>query len=164
MDLDVEPIERCFKLYPWEWMWIEEFGPQLARGTTSFVEPPWKMLLANKGLLPVLWELFPDHPLLLPAFEEPGPLHGRYLRKSRFGREGRNITWVEEGRVLESTGEDPDDGGFIFQAPTRLAEFEGHRAVMGVWIVDHAPAGLGIREDHRRITGDLSRFVPHFFR
>jgi glutathionylspermidine synthase len=30
--------------------------------------------------------------------------------------------------------------------------------------VDHEAAGLGIREDHRRITGNLSRFVPHFFR
>jgi len=24
-------------------------------------------------------------------------------------------------------------------------------------------AGMGIREDTRRITGNLSRFVPHFF-
>ncbi|MCX7827381.1 MAG: glutathionylspermidine synthase family protein [Verrucomicrobiae bacterium] len=30
--------------------------------------------------------------------------------------------------------------------------------------MDHEPAGLGIREDTRRITGNLSRFVPHFFR
>jgi glutathionylspermidine synthase len=35
--------------------------------------------------------------------------------------------------------------------------------VFGAWVVDHEPAGLGIREDTRRITGNLSRFVPHFF-
>ncbi len=28
---------------------------------------------------------------------------------------------------------------------------------------DHSAAGLGIREDTRRITGNLSRFVPHYF-
>jgi glutathionylspermidine synthase len=164
VDLEGLPIERCFKLYPWEWMWTEEFGAHLSREKTRFVEPAWKMLLANKGILPVLWELFPDHPLLLPAFDDPEPLHGRYLRKSRFGREGRNITWYEDGQVLEGTGDDPDDGGFVYQAPTRLAEFEGQRAVLGVWIIDHEPAGLGIREDSRRITGNLSRFIPHFFR
>jgi glutathionylspermidine synthase len=31
-------------------------------------------------------------------------------------------------------------------------------------VVDHEAAGLGIREDTRRITGNLSRFIPHFFR
>ena len=38
-----------------------------------------------------------------------------------------------------------------------------NRPVFGVWMVDHEAAGLGIREDTRRITGNLSRFVPHFF-
>lgn len=163
VDLDAVAIERCFKLYPWEWLCREEFGAFLPRDEVRWIEPAWKMLLANKGLLPVLWELFPDHHLLLPAYEDSGPLGGDYLRKSRFGREGRNITWVEKGQVIEQTGDDPDDGGFIYQAPTALAEFDGQRAVLGVWIIEHAAAGLGIREDHRRITGNLSRFVPHYF-
>lgn len=25
------------------------------------------MILSNKGILPILWELFPGHPFLLPA-------------------------------------------------------------------------------------------------
>jgi glutathionylspermidine synthase len=36
--------------------------------------------------------------------------------------------------------------------------------VLGAWIVDHEAAGLGIREDFRRITGNTSQFVPHLFR
>ena len=31
VDLDDEPIAHCFKLYPWEWMWHEEFGQHLPR-------------------------------------------------------------------------------------------------------------------------------------
>ena len=44
-----------------------------------------------------------------------------------------------------------------------MPEFDGQHPVFGVWVVDHEAAGLGIREDTRRITGNLSRFVPHFF-
>ena len=163
VDLEGEPIERCFKLYPWEWLWQEEFGAHLGGDCTQFIEPPWKMILSNKGLLPILWELFPGHPNLLPAYELAEPLGGRYVRKPRLSREGNNVVWVEEGRVLEETGGDYGEEGHIFQAPALLPEFDGNRPVFGLWIVDHTAAGLGIREDTRRITGNLSRFIPHFF-
>lgn len=163
VDLDGAAVERCFKLYPWEWLWPEEFGRHLASDPVQFIEPAWKMLLSNKGLLPVLWELFPGHPNLLPAFETAAPLGGRYVRKPRLSREGANVTWVEGGVALEETGGDYGEEGHVFQAVAELPEFNGSRAVCGVWIVDHEPAGLGIREDTRRITGNLSRFVPHYF-
>ncbi len=163
VDLDAQPIQRCFKLYPWEWMWHEEFAPQLAKSKTQFVEPVWKMLLSNKGLLPVLWELFPDHPNLLPAYDEAAPLAGSYVRKPRLSREGSNVTLIERGVMVEETSGEYGEEGHVFQAVAHLPEFDGHRPIFGVWIVDHEAAGLGIREDTRRITGNLSRFVPHFF-
>lgn len=164
VDLDLQPIERCFKLYPWEWLWHEEFAPHLAADCVRFIEPAWKMLLSNKGLLPILWELFPDHPNLLPAFDAAGPLGDRYIRKPKLSREGSNVAWVECGVVVEETGGDYGEEGHVYQAPASLPDFDGHRPVFGVWMVDHEAAGLGIREDTRRITGNLSRFVPHFFR
>ena len=163
VDLDNIPIERCFKLYPWEWMWHEEFGAHLNGNSVQFIEPTWKMLLSNKGLLPILWELFPEHPNLLPAYELAEPLGGRYVRKPKLSREGSNVTWVEGGVVVEETGGDYGEEGHVYQAPAGLPEFDGHRPVFGVWVIDHEAAGLGIREDTRRITGNLSRFVPHFF-
>jgi glutathionylspermidine synthase len=164
VDLDLQPIEHCFKLYPWEWLWHEEFGPHLAKESVQFIEPTWKMLLSNKGLLPILWELFPDHPNLLPAYELAAPLGERYIRKPKLSREGSNVTWVEGGVVVEETGGDYGEEGHVYQALAALPDFGGHRPVFGVWMVDHEAAGLGIREDTRRITGNLSRFVPHFFR
>lgn len=164
VDLDGDRITRCFKLYPWEWLWHEEFGAHLAAEPVQFIEPTWKMLLSNKGLLPVLWELFPDHPNLLPAYEDAAPLGGRYVRKPKLSREGSNIAWVEGGVAVEETGGDYGEEGHVYQAPAALPDFAGNHPVFGVWIVDHEPAGLGIREDTRRITGNLSRFVPHFFR
>jgi glutathionylspermidine synthase len=164
VDLKGRRVTHCFKLYPWEWLWHEPFGQHLANDPVRFVEPAWKMLLSNKGLLPVLWELFPDHPNLLPAYESPAPLGDRYVRKPRLSREGANVTWVEAGITIEETDGDYGEEGHVYQEPADLAEFDGNHPVCGVWIVDHEPAGLGIREDTRRITGNLSRFVPHFFR
>ena len=163
VDLAGERITRCFKLYPWEWLWHEEFGAHLAGDPVQFIEPAWKMLLSNKGLLPVLWELFPEHPNLLPAHDTAAPLGPRYVRKPRLSREGANVTWVEAGVTIEETGGDYGEEGFVYQAPAELPDFDGQHPVCGVWVVDHEPAGLGIREDARRITGNLSRFVPHFF-
>lgn len=164
VDLAGEPIEHCFKLYPWEWLWQEEFAPELAQDRVQFIEPTWKMLLSNKGLLPILWELYPEHPNLLPAYESAERLGAQFVRKPKLSREGANITLVEGGVAVEETAGHYGDGGHIFQALANVPEFNGNRPICGVWVVDHEPAGLGIREDTRRITGNLSRFVPHFFR
>ncbi|MBM3852097.1 MAG: glutathionylspermidine synthase family protein [Verrucomicrobia bacterium] len=163
VDLDLVPVTHCFKLYPWEWLWAEEFGVHLAADAVQLIEPTWKMLLSNKGLLPILWELNPDHPNLLPTFETAGPLAARHVRKPKLSREGANVAWVEGGAAVEETGGAYGREGFVYQAAVELPEFAGHRPVCGVWIVDHEPAGLGLREDTRRITGNLSRFVPHYF-
>ncbi|MEO6995310.1 MAG: glutathionylspermidine synthase family protein [Lacunisphaera sp.] len=164
VDLERVPLTHCFKLYPWEWMWHEEFGPHLVHDTVQFIEPTWKMLLSNKGLLPILWELFPGHRNLLPAYESAVELGSAYIRKPKLSREGANVSWVEGGVTVEENGGDYGEEGYVFQALAKSVEFDGNRPVFGVWIVDHEPAGLGIREDTRRITGNLSRFVPHFFR
>lgn len=163
VDLAGATMEQCFKLYPWEWLWHEEFGPHLTHERTRFIEPTWKMLLSNKGLLPILWELFPGHPNLLPAYEAPEPLGRNFVKKPKLSREGANVTLVREGSVAEEADGDYGAEGFVYQALAPLPEFAGNHPVFGVWVVDHAAAGLGIREDTRCITGNLSRFVPHFF-
>ncbi len=163
VDTEEQRITHCFKLYPWEWMWQEAFGANLATDPVQFIEPAWKMLLSNKGLLPILWELFPDHPNLLPAHETAEPLGGRYVRKPKLGREGSNVAWVEGGVAVQETGGAYGEEGHVYQAVAALPQFGAHRPVLGVWVGAHEPPGLGIREDTRRITGNLSRFVPHYF-
>jgi glutathionylspermidine synthase len=164
VDLDLTPLRHCFKLYPWEWLWHEEFSSHLAAHSVQFIEPTWKMLLSNKGLLPILWELFPCHPNLLPAFDNPAPLLGSYVCKPKLSREGSNVTWLEGGAVLEQSGGDYGAEGYIFQALAPMPAFDCHHPVFGLWMVDHEAAGLGIREDTHRITSNLSRFVPHLLR
>ena len=59
---------RLFKLYPWEWMVREEFGPHLPAGPTRWYRAAVEDAASNKAILPVLWEMFSGHPNLLPAF------------------------------------------------------------------------------------------------
>ena len=164
VDQHNRPVTDCFKLYPWEWMWREDFAAHLERDPVRWLEPAWKLPLQSKGLLPVLWELFPGHPNLLPAAFSPEGLGGDFVRKPRFSREGANVAWFEQGRPREENDGGYADQGYVYQALARPPAFDGNHPVFGAWIVDHEPAGLGIREDTRLITGNLSRFVPHFLR
>ena len=162
VDHEDAEVNALFKLYPWEWLWHEPFAEFLPTAKNLFIEPPWKLLLSNKGLLPILWELNPGHPNLLPAFTSlDASLGGNYVRKPVLSREGANITVVEHGAKIEENGGDYGAEGFVYQALASIPNFSGHRPVSGVWMVNHEACGLGIREDTCRITGNLSRFVPH---
>ena len=156
------PIECLFKLYPWEWLVREEFGPALLASPLKLIEPAWKMLLANKALLVVLWELYPDHPNLLPAYYEAAPLGARYAKKPKLAREGANVTLFDGPPVVSVDG-DYGAEGFVYQALAPLPRFGADHAVIGSWIVGNAPAGIGIREDASPVTRNTSRFVPHYF-
>jgi len=164
-DLDDRPIELVFKLYPWEWMFHDAFGARLADAPTRWIEPPWKAILSNKGILPLLWEMFPDHPNLLPAFFEDDPnaaeLGASFVRKPLYSREGANVALISEGvTVVEQQGPYGAEG-FIRQAFAPLPNFSQQYPVLGSWLIDHTPCGLSIREDENPITGNTSRFLPH---
>lgn len=160
-DLDDRDIRVLCKLYPWEWVVDDEFGRHVAAASTHWVEPIWKMVLSNKSLLVLLWELFPGHPNLLPTFlNTPGSLDS-YVQKPLLGREGASMRVVTpEGEKLATPG-DYGAEGFIFQEFCPLPDFDGEHPVLGAWVVDDESAGLGIRETSGLITDDTSSFVPH---
>lgn len=161
-DLAENPIEAIFKLYPWEWLVQDEFGKNLLAADWDIFEPAWKMVLSNKGILPILWKLFPDHPNLLPAYWDPSQLGNTYVRKPLLSREGANIQVVKDGVATETPGV-YNNGDYIYQAFQPLPEFNGNYPVLGTWIVGGASCGMGIREDSTVVTKNTSRFVPHFF-
>lgn len=163
VDLAKQRIATLFKLYPWEWMVREKFGAALRTGAMAVVEPPWKMILSNKALLPLLWELFPDHPNLLPAYFDPAPLGGRYVEKPVFSREGADIVVHEGGRTRRGNADGYGAEGFVYQALAQLPDFGGRYPVIGSWIVGDEPAGMGIREDATPITTNTGHFLPHYF-
>ncbi len=142
----------------------EPYARQLAKSGDVFIEPAWKSVLSNKGLLPLLWQRHPNHPNLLPSFFADTPAATGlmdYVRKPLLSREGENVTIVREGHdVIEAPGEYGEEG-FIIQAYSPLFESEAGYAVLGSWVISDRACGLGVREDQSRITANLSRFVPH---
>ncbi|NTE44263.1 glutathionylspermidine synthase family protein [Agrobacterium pusense] len=163
-DLQSRVIERCFKLYPWEYMLRESFAAQLPEQSGVFVEPAWKAVLSNKGLLPMLWRRHPNHPNLLPSFfvDDPATNELRdYVVKPLLSREGENVSLYQNGREIFSAPGGYGQEGYVFQAYAPLFKSEFGYAVLGSWIVADRPCGLGIREDASPITANLSRYVPH---
>ena len=165
IDPDNAPIHWLFKLYPWEFMWKDGFGQYLSKSDTTFVEPAWKMVLSNKGMLPLLWERHPGHPNLLPSwFHNPvqAPPVKDYILKPLLSREGANIYVFKDHKQVFATGGVYGDEGFIGQELCTPPYVDGHGPICGVWIVGGKSCGLGIREDKSPITSNLSRFIPHY--
>jgi len=140
----------------------EEFGAHLLTARIRVIEPAWKMLLSNKGILPILWELNPDHRNLLPAYFEPGRIAGDYVVKPLLSREGENVELHRGSETLAAPGAYGGEGR-IWQAYTDIPRFGDDYATLGAWIIGDAPAGVGVREDASPITRNTSRFVPHYF-
>lgn len=159
-------IRSIFKLYPWEWLTTDRFAGHVldtldnggGTGTTLWIEPAWKMLLSNKALLAILWELYPGHPNLLPAYlDGPRDLSTKgWVAKPLLGREGAGVTIHEPG-----TAPAPRDEPCCYQQLAPLPDFDGNRVVLGAWVVENESAGLGIRESSGLITDEYARFLPH---
>jgi glutathionylspermidine synthase len=161
-DLEDKPIKNVFKLYPWEWLMTDEFGKHILEDTnrTLWIEPSWKMLLSNKAILPILWELYPDCPYLLPSYFESDKLLN-YVKKPILSREGANIEIVQNNSTVQKTGGQYGKEGYIYQELFTLPEFDGNYPVIGSWVIGQEPAGMGIREAKGLVTDNVSRFVPH---
>jgi glutathionylspermidine synthase len=164
IDTDGFEVQAAFKLYPWEFMLREPYAPNLSRADVRWIEPAWKSILSNKGILPLLWERHPEHPNLLPAFFDDDPaakiLGPKYVRKPLFSREGANVEVIgESGHEVLDQGYGAE--GAIRQAYAPPPVFDGRYPVIGAWMVGNEAAGIGVREDASVVTRNLARFVPH---
>ncbi|MCU0626107.1 MAG: glutathionylspermidine synthase family protein [Gemmatimonadaceae bacterium] len=160
---DGAAVGTAFKLYPWEWLVADDYAPLVDQVT--WIEPAWKLLLSNKGILAVLHELFPDHPHILPATLDVADTltWEGYVSKPLLGREGANV----EVRLLDqalAASRGPYDGARVYQQLMTPPDFGGWRPVIGSWMIGQSPAGMGIRETPGIITDNRSRFAAHCIR
>lgn len=162
LDLDEHIITAIYKLYPWEWIIDEAYGPDIIRHmpAVTWIEPIWKMIWSNKAILETLWDMFPGHPNLLAASSDRRNLGSSYVAKPFLAREGANIELVEAGQTLARSHGNYAEGPTLYQQRFVIPDFAGRYPVLGAWIVDGSAAGLGIREDGL-ITGNKARFIPH---
>lgn len=160
VDSHGERIEAWFKLYPWEWIFEDRYAEYLLQSPMAMIEPPWKVLMSSKVILPILWKLFPDHPNLLPAYFSSDKLGASFVRKPIYGREGANVLLVDGATVIETPG--PYCAlQHVYQALCPLPLFSNIHALVGSWVIGGRAAGIGMRESVSVISANTSRFVPH---
>ena len=158
--------ELWFKLIPWEDIALEE--SDLAMLLTNIIKnqkaiifnPAYTLLFQSKGLLKILWDLYPNHPLLLETSFEP--LEGqKQVKKPIFGREGGSVTILDEkANDLEAIAGDYDSHKMVYQSYTELAtDTRGLSYQAGLFYAYEA-CGLGFRKGGK-ILDNMSKFVGH---
>ncbi|MFV0481800.1 MAG: glutathionylspermidine synthase family protein [Campylobacteraceae bacterium] len=166
---DETNYEFWFKLIPWENIAIEE--PNLALILKDIVQnqvgillnPAYTLLFQSKGMLKILWDLYPNHPLLLESSFEP--LVGKtQILKPSFGREGANIKIEDSvGRTVEETNGDYGNFKKIYQ---EFVDFpkdkDGNNYQAGVFFAYEA-CGLGFRRGGK-ILDNFAKFVSHIIK
>ncbi len=162
VDMADVPIKNIFKLYPWEWMAQEDFGDKIIISAPMYwIEPAWKMILSNKAILPVLWQLFPRSPYILECYFEDENKLTDFVKKPILSREGANVQIIKGGNVVQEQMGGYGKEGFICQQLFSPASFDGKTPVLGSWVIGQEPAGMSIREDASLITANNSCFIPH---
>ena len=155
-----------FKLIPWETIAIEE--PELCEIMTKIVKnkqavilnPAYTLLFQSKGILKILWDLYPNHPLLLETSFNPIP-NKKQVKKVTFGREGANVSIYDENMNL-IVKEDGEYQNFndVYQEYYEFNQYDGEYYQAGVFFAYEA-CGLGFRKGGK-ILNNLSKFTGHF--
>ena len=147
------PYDFWFKLYPWEDM--PNFSPSIE---TAMLNPAYTLLYQSKGMLAILYKLFPTSPYLLKTSFEP--IKEKYVKKRMFGREGANIDIVEDGELLTQTDGMYGEYKAIYQEYVDFVrDAEGRYYQAGVFYSGGA-CGVSFRRG-AEILDDMSEFVAH---
>ncbi|QKF67261.1 glutathionylspermidine amidase / glutathionylspermidine synthetase [Arcobacter venerupis] len=163
---DDELFEFWFKLIPWENIAIEE--SELALILTEIIKekkaiifnPAYTLMFQSKGFMKILWDLYPNHPLLLETSFEP-LVDKKQVEKRCFGREGANTKIINsDGSIDQETLGDYEGHKAIYQ---EFVEFpkdsNGNYYQAGVFFAYEACA-LGFRRGGK-ILNNMSKFVGH---
>lgn len=163
---DDELFEFWFKLIPWENIAIEE--SELALILSEIVKnkkaiifnPAYTLMFQSKGFMKILWDLFPNHPLLLETSFEP--LKGKkQVEKRCFGREGANTKIINaDGSVDTQTQGEYEGHKAIYQEYVEFPkDSNGNYYQAGVFFA-YEGCGLGFRRGGK-ILNNMSKFVGH---
>ena len=157
--------EYWFKLFPWEDIATDE--PELATVLTNIMQnqkaillnPAYTLLFQSKGMLKILWDLYPNHPLLLKTSYEP--LDILHVEKCVFGREGANTKIIDkDGTILEQTDGEYDNYKKVYQEYVDFPkDSQGSKYQAGVFFA-YESCALSFRKGGE-IMDNMSKFVGH---
>ncbi|WP_297485652.1 glutathionylspermidine synthase family protein [Sulfurimonas sp.] len=165
-DAEGNQYEYWFKLYPWEDIAVDE--PELATTLSNIMlnqkaiilNPAYTLLFQSKGMLAILYELFPDSPYLLQTSFEP--LNGiKQVEKPVFGREGANTKIINADKSVASQTDGPyDNYKKVYQEYVEFPkDIHGAKYQAGLFFAYEA-CGLSFRKGGD-ILDNMSKFVGH---
>jgi glutathionylspermidine synthase len=163
-----ENFEFWFKLIPWEDIAIKE--PNLALILKDIVQnqkaivlnPAYTLLFQSKAMMKILWDLYPNHPLLLETLFEP--LRVKHVKKHSFGREGANTTIFEaNGTVAAKTDGEYENFVPIFQEYVDFPKDGGGNSYQAGVFFAYEGCGLGFRRGGE-ILNNYAKFIGHIIK
>jgi len=161
-----ENYEYWFKLIPWEDIAIEESDlamllTQMMQNQKAIIlNPAYTLMFQSKAFMKILWDLYPNHPLLLETSFDP--LEGKaQVEKRIFGREGANTVIVDENeKVMAETDGEYGEFGVVYQEYVELpTDDKGESYQAGVFFA-YEGCGLSYRKGGL-ILDNYSKFVGH---
>lgn len=166
---DEESFDFWFKLIPWENIAIDE--PNLALILRDIIEnqsaiilnPAYTLLFQSKGIMKILWDLYPNHPLLLETSFEP-LTDKKQVQKPFFGREGGNIKITDSiGRTIKESSGDYGNFKSIYQEYVEFPQdIKGEKYQAGVFFA-YEGCGLGFRRGGD-ILDNYAKFIGHIIK
>ncbi|MCH9814488.1 MAG: glutathionylspermidine synthase family protein [Epsilonproteobacteria bacterium] len=161
-----ENYEFFFKLVPWEDIAIDEGAlttvlTEIVNNKKAIIlNPAYTLMFQSKAFMKILWDLYPNHPLLLESSFEP--LSGAHVQKPSFGREGENVIISDENGVII----DEKEGHYenfkpIYQEYTELNRDDNDGVYHAGVFFAYEGCGLGFRKAVRPIIDDDAKFVGH---
>jgi len=169
-DENEESFEYWFKLFPWEDIALSE--GELPTILTNIVQnqlsiilnPAYTLLFQSKGMLKILYDLFPDSPYLLHTDTKPLK-DKKYVQKRVFGREGANITiYDENSNIIESEDGEYAEYNSIYQEFVEFNKDDNDSIYQAGVFFAYEGCGLGFRKSNSLIINNSSKFVGHVIR
>jgi glutathionylspermidine synthase len=155
-----------FKLIPWEFIAQDE--PKLLEILNQIIKerkaiilnPPYTLLFQSKGILDILWRLFPNHKHLLQTDLKPLP-DKTSVEKVFFGREGANVRILaKDGHVIKGLSGYYDHQKKIYQEYVEFIKDKNNlRYQAGVFFA-YGACALGYRRGGS-IIDNTAQFVGH---
>lgn len=158
--------EYWFKLIPWEMIAIDESDLALIikniikNQKAIILNPAYTLLFQSKGIMKILWDLYPNHPLLLESSFEP--LNGKkQVKKPFLAREGANVSIINSDGSIEIQNDgEYANGKFLYQEFADFAKDENGDSYQAGMFFAFEGCALGFRKG-KDIIDNYSKFVGH---
>jgi len=169
MGSDDKYYEYWFKLFPWEDIAIEEGDLALIlknivdNKKSIILNPAYTLMFQSKGMMKILYDLFPSSPYLLETSYEMLS-NKKQIEKKMFGREGCNsVIYNADGSIAKQTSGEYGHYKSIYQEFVDLdKDKNGLNYQAGIFFA-YESCGLGFRKGDI-ILDNLSKFVGHIMK